>query len=156
MIYIFSIMDIMDFLNSAWVEAIHVIAVICWMAGMLYLPRLFVYHSKADKGSEMDLTFQTMERKLLRIIINPSMVITIIFGTIMLIQQDLLHSGEKWIHIKLMLVIILTVIHGFLAKERKKFIKGNNKRSAKFYVILNESIAVIMALIVIMVIVRPF
>ena len=149
-------LEILNSINTEWVEAIHVIAVIAWMSGMLYLPRLFVYHARASVGSEMDLTFQKMERRLLRIIMNPAMVIAVLCGTLLLLAEDLLSSGEMWVHIKLGLVLIMIIVHGALAKFRKDFALSKNLKSPRFYTILNESIVLVMVLIVIMVIVKPF
>lgn len=146
-----------DFLQTHydWLRAFHVIAVISWMAGMLYLPRLFVYHAEAEIGSDKSETFKIMERKLLKVIINPAMIAAFVFGGAMLIANpDLLH--EPWMHAKLTCVLLLTGLHGFFAGAVKKFARDDNKRSAKFYRIVNEVPAVLMVVIVVMVIVKPF
>lgn len=118
-------------------RGLHIIAVIAWMAGMLYLPRLYVYHTKATRGSELDLTFQTMELKLLRMIINPSMILTWLFGiSLMAARPEVLH--QPWMWVKLAGVLFLTSWHGFLAGARKKFAAGTNTRSEKFWRMTNE------------------
>lgn len=135
------------------IKSLHIISVIAWMAGMFYLPRLFVYHTRAVKGGELDETLKIMERKLLRIIINPAMILTFIFG-FWLIHFTGFSSG--WLHAKLTLVILLSAFHGFLSKCRKNFEKGQNKYSEKFYRIINEVPTVIMIAIVFLVILKPF
>ena len=138
------------------IKSFHVIAVISWMAGMLYLPRLYVYHANADKGSELSETFKIMERKLLRIIINPAMILSWIFGGAMFTANpDLLHSGG-WVHVKLTAVVFMQIFHAFLSRWRKAFLKDKNKHPASFYRIVNEVPTVLMIVIVIMAIVRPF
>lgn len=147
----------MDFFTEhyRWLLAFHVISVIAWMAGMLYLPRLFVYHVDAPKGSVTSETFKIMERKLLRVIINPAMMSTFLFGIFMLIANPaLLHA--PWMHMKLACVLLLSGLHGFFAKTVKVFARDENKRPAKFYRIVNEIPAALMVIIIIMVIVRPF
>ncbi len=137
-----------------WLKAAHVIAVIAWMAGMLYLPRLFVYHCAAPVGSPQSETFKVMERRLLRVIINPAMMLTWGFGLALAIQGGWFASG--WLHAKLLLVLVLSGIHGFLAGRVRDFARDRNMRSAKFYRIINEVPAVLMVLIVILVVVKPF
>ena len=140
---------------AAYTKAFHLIAVMSWMAGLLYLPRLFVYHADADKGSELAETLKIMERKLLRMIMNPAMIFVWVFGVMMLYANtSLLHSG--WMHAKLTTVILMTVFHHVLGRWRKTFLKDENKRPAKFYRAVNEVPTVLMIFIVIMVIVRPF
>ena len=136
-------------------RALHVIFVISWMAGMLYLPRLYVYHADAEKGSELSETFKIMERKLLRVIINPAMILTFIFGGCMAAAQTQFFH-QPWFHIKLTAVILMSVFHMFLARWRKDFLKDKNTRSSKFYRKVNEIPAVLMIIIVFMVIVKPF
>jgi putative membrane protein len=138
-----------------WIKSFHLIAVISWMIGLLYLPRLFAYHADAAKGSELDLTFQKMERRLLRIIMNPAMILTYILGFLLASVYGLKSIGV-WFHIKFALVIILTVFHMVMAKWRKDFIAGSNNKTSKFFRIINEIPAIIMAFIVILVIVKPF
>lgn len=138
-----------------WFKAIHVISVISWMAGLFYLPRLFVYHVRAKVGSELDLTLQIMEKRLLRIIINPAMIITIIFGMICAKIYGFAALG-MWFHLKMLAILIMLAIHGYLAKCRKNFAAGKNKHSENFYRILNEAPPILMIISVIMVIVKPF
>ncbi len=146
-----------DFILSHydWFKALHVISVISWMAGLLYLPRLFVYHADADKGSELSETLKIMERRLLRIIMNPAMIATFIFGICMIWgNPDLLKQG--WMHGKITFVILLTGFHHALGKWRKQFLRDENKRPAKFYRRVNEIPTLLMIAIVIFVIVKPF
>ena len=133
-------------------KIIHIIAFISWMVGLFYLPRLFVYHTKVKSGSEADNLFQTMELKLLRIIMNPAMIITFLTGFYLLS----IHGFEVWLHIKLTLVIILAGFHGMLARWRKIFANGQNQNSEKFYRYINEVPTIILILIVTLVVTRPF
>ena len=137
-----------------WIKALHVIAVISWMAGMLYLPRLFVYHCEAERGSKQSETFKVMERRLLRAIINPAMIVTWLAG-LYLAWAGHLYSAP-WFHAKFLLVLILSGVHGFFARCVKDFAGDVNSRSQKFYRIINEVPTVLMILIVICVIVKPF
>ncbi len=118
-------------------RGLHIIAVIAWMAGMLYLPRLYVYHTKAIPGGELDTTLQVMELKLLRMIINPSMILTWLFGvSLMAARPEVL--SQPWMWVKLAGVLFLTSWHGFLAGARRKFAAGTNTRSEKFWRATNE------------------
>lgn len=141
-------------MSYEWVKAVHVIAVISWMAGMLYLPRLFVYHSETPKGSIQSDTFKIMERRLLRAIMTPAMIVAWIFGLILIWQGGWIASG--WLHAKLLLVIALSGVHGFLSKTVREFAADRNVRPAKFYRLINEVPTVLMILIVVLVIVKPF
>ena len=137
-----------------WIKAAHVIAVITWMAGMLYLPRLFVYHCETPPGSEGSERFKVMERRLLKGIINPSMIAVWILGlTLAWINQTHL---QIWFQIKFVLVLALSGIHGFLVARWRDFANDRNTRSARFYRIVNEVPAVLMVLIVILAVVKPF
>ncbi len=138
-----------------WIKAFHIIAMTSWMAGMFYLPRLYAYHAAVKVGSDQDKTFQIMESRLLRIIINPAMIVTLILG-LMLADIYGFRSLGMWFHIKMLAVIILMAIHGFLAKWRKDFVVGKNKNSAKFYRVMNEVPVVFFIIIVILVVVKPF
>src|SRR5215468_8238097 len=137
-----------------WLKAFHVIAVISWMAGMLYLPRLFVYHCGAERGSRQSETFKVMERRLLRGIINPAMVASWALGLWMV------HDGgwisAHWLHLKLLLVVALSAIHGMLSRWTHDFAADRNRHSERFYRIVNEVPAVLMVGIVIMVVIKPF
>jgi len=137
-----------------WIKAVHVIAVISWMAGMLYLPRLFVYHSETPKGSIQSDTFKIMERRLLKAIMTPAMVLTWILGLILVWQGGWITSG--WLHAKFLLVIALSGLHGFLSKTVREFAADRNVRPAKFYRMINEVPTILMIVIVILVIVKPF
>ena len=137
-----------------WIKALHVIAVISWMAGMLYLPRLFVYHCAAEPGSVQSETFKVMERRLLRAIVNPAMIVTWLAG-LYLVWAGHWYSAP-WFQAKFLLVLILSGVHGFFARCVKDFAADRNSRSQKFYRIINEVPTVLMILIVILVIVRPF
>ena len=138
-----------------WYKTIHVISVISWMAAIFYLPRLFVYHSKVELGSEMDKTFQIMERRLLKIIMTPAMLLTYIFGLLTSYVYGVVALGV-WFHIKMLAVLGLTIMHGFCAKWVKDFAKGENNHSEKFYRMANEVPTILMILAVTMVIVKPF
>lgn len=138
-----------------WIKALHVIAVISWMAGMLYLPRLYVYHADAARLSDKSETFKIMERRLLRLIINPAMIATWVFGAMMLIAQpDLLKQG--WMHAKLGCLVLMQIVHALYARWRKAFARDDNRHSAKFYRWWNEAPTVLLIVIVIMVVVKPF
>ena len=139
-----------------WIKAFHIIAVIAWMAGMLYLPRLFVYHCDAEPGSKQSEDFKVMERKLLWGIINPSMILVFILGGILLANLETDAWSEGWLHAKLTFVVILAGYHGAMSRWRKDFEADRNQRSAKFYRWMNEVPAVLMLGIVIFVVVRPF
>jgi putative membrane protein len=137
-----------------WIKAAHVIAVISWMAGMLYLPRLFIYHCDAPPGSAQSETFKVMERRLLTVIINPAMVLTWVLGLWLAWQGGLFTAG--WLHAKLALVIALSGVHGFFSAAVRKFAADANAISQRTWRIWNEVPAVLMIGIVILVIVKPF
>jgi putative membrane protein len=137
-----------------WLKAFHVIAIIAWMAGMLYLPRLFVYHCEAEPGSKQSETFKVMERRLLKAIINPAMIASWALGIWLVWKGGWYVSG--WFHAKLVLVLALTALHGFLVRWVRDFAGDKNQHSQKFYRIINEVPAVIMIGIVILVVVKPF
>ena len=139
-----------------WIKALHVIAVISWMAGMLYLPRLFVYHVDAAPGSDKSETFKVMEQRLLRAIINPAMGLAWIFGLLMLATPGTVDWSEGWIYVKLAAVVLMSGLHGQLSRWRKDFEADRNRRSARFYRLVNEVPTVLLIVIVIMVIVKPF
>ncbi len=137
-----------------WLKAIHVIAVIAWMAGMLYLPRLFVYHCDAEPGSKQSETFKVMERRLLRGIINPAMVATWVLGLWLAWDAGLFRSG--WLHAKLALVLGMSAVHGMFVRYVRDFAADRNQRSQRFYRIINEVPTLLMIGIVILVVVKPF
>jgi putative membrane protein len=137
-----------------WMKAGHVIAVIAWMAGMLYLPRLFVYHCEAEPGSQQSETFKVMERRLMNVIINPAMVVVWALGLWLAWTGGFFTSG--WFHAKLLLVVALSGLHGLLSRCVRDFAADRNRRSQKFYRYINEIPAILMVGIVILVIVKPF
>jgi putative membrane protein len=137
-----------------WIKAIHVIAIIAWMAGMLYLPRLFVYHAEAPKGSDVSATFKVMERRLLKAIINPAMILVFLTGfTLVYLTGD---WREGWWQAKFVLVLGLTGLHGYFARCVRTFAEDANERAPRFYRILNEAPTVLMILIVVLAVVKPF
>jgi putative membrane protein len=136
-----------------WIKALHIVAVISWMAGMLYLPRLFVYHAGAAVGSELSETFKVMERRLLRAILNPAMILTWVLGLWMAWSAGFFAMG--WFHGKLGLVLILSAVHGYFSRLVREFANDNNRRSPKFYRIINEIPTVLMIATVILVVVKP-
>src|SRR5712671_253835 len=137
-----------------WVKAFHVIAVMSWMAGMLYLPRLFVYHCGAEKGSRQSETFKVMERRLLRGILNPAMVASWALGLWTVYDGGWISA--HWLHLKLLLVVALSAVHGMLVRWTADFAADRNRRSEHFYRIANEVPAVLMVGIVIMAVIKPF
>jgi protoporphyrinogen IX oxidase len=146
----------------AWLKAFHIIAVIAWMAGMLYLPRLFVYHSVAEKGSVQSETFKVMERRLLRAIINPAMIAVWVLGLwLAWMGPDSRYewfwiASAWWLRAKIVLVLMLTVLHGLFARWVKDFGADANRHSQKFYRIINEIPTLLMISIVILAVVKPF
>ncbi|MEQ1717792.1 MAG: protoporphyrinogen oxidase HemJ [Hyphomicrobium sp.] len=137
-----------------WIKALHVIAVIAWMAGMLYLPRLFIYHCEAEKGSKQSETFKIMERRLLRIIMNPAMVLTWALG--LWLGWTGGHFAAPWFHAKLVLVVLLSAAHGTFSAAVRRFAEDRNDKTQRHWRIVNEVPTVLMMLIVILVIVKPF
>ena len=137
-----------------WIKALHVIAVIAWMAGMLYLPRLFVYHCEAETGSKQSETFKVMERRLLRAIINPAMIATWLLGLGLAWQGG--WFAAHWLQTKIVLVLALSGIHGLLARWVRDFAADRNRMSQKFYRGIKEIPAVLMVGIVILAVVKPF
>ena len=138
----------------AWLKAFHIIAVIAWMAGMLYLPRLFVYHCDAPPRSPQSETFKVMEHRLLKVIINPAMVVTWVLGLWLAWQGGWLTA--PWLHAKVFLVLLLSALHGFMVRWMRDFARDGNRHSAKFYRIINEVPTILMIGIVILVVVKPF
>ena len=137
-----------------WLKAFHVIAVIAWMAGMLYLPRLFVYHCEAEPGSKQSETFKVMERRLLRAIINPAMVATWVLGLWLAWDAGLFRVG--WLHAKFALVVAMSAVHGMFVRYVRDFAQDRNRHTQRFYRIINEVPTVLMIVIVILVVVKPF
>jgi putative membrane protein len=137
-----------------WLKAFHVVAVIAWMAGLLYLPRLYVYHAETEKGSIRSETFKIMERRLLKAIMNPAMIATWVLGLYLVFEGGWWKSG--WLHGKLLLVIGLSAVHMANARWLKDFAADRNTRPARFYRLWNEVPTLLMIGIVILVIVKPF
>lgn len=139
------------------IKAVHIIAVISWMAGLLYLPRLFVNHANNINNEIICEVFRPMERKLLKYIMNPAMILTWICGLLLASIPNLIDfKTDIWFHIKFLSVIIMTVYHMYLGNQRKKFITGDGIKSAKFYKLINEIPTLLMIVIVVMVVVKPF
>lgn len=138
-----------------WIKALHVISIIAWMAGLLYLPRLFVYHCQVSAGSEASETFKVMERRLLRAIMNPAMIASYVFGiTMIVLTPEWMKQG--WLHAKILFVLLLTVSHMMMARWRRDFAEDRNTRPQRFFRIANEVPTLLMIGIVIFVIVKPF
>lgn len=149
----------MDWLSGLylWLKALHIISVIAWMAGLLYLPRLFVYHAETAVGSAQSEVFKTMERRLLRGIMNPAMVAAYVFGILVLLTPEMIESWRSpWFHVKVALIALLTIYHHLLARWRKAFATDANRRPAGFFRWINEVPTLIMIGIVILVVVKPF
>ena len=137
-------------------KSLHVVSIIAWMAGLLYLPRLFVYHCSAEAGSDKSETFKVMERRLLRAIMNPAMISSYVFGLLMLFEMGDTVWELGWLHIKMACVVVLTVTHMQMAKWRRDFEFDSNTRSGKFFRVMNEVPTLLMIIIVFMVIMQPF
>jgi putative membrane protein len=138
-----------------WIKTLHILSVVAWMAGLLYLPRLFVYHAREQAGSAASETFKVMERRLLRGIMNPAMVGTWLFGILLAATPGVVDWSRGWIYVKLAAVVGLTVFHYRLMQWRVDFALDRNARSARFYRFMNEVPTLLLILIVIMVVVRP-
>ena len=141
-----------------WTKSLHIVAMVTWMAGLFYLPRLYVYHAeRAATGSETAEVFKVMEKKLLRMIMNPAMIATWIFGLLLVITPGVVDWGsDGWIYVKLTAVLLLTWFHHWLALRRKDFAAGHNRLSGRRYRMMNEVPTLALLVIVIMVVVRPF
>ena len=136
-----------------WLKALHIIAVISWMAGLLYLPRLFVYHTAAEPGSQQAKTFEVMEHRLLAFIMTPAMSVTWLVGIVMVFYGQWFTAG--WFHAKIVLVVAMTIMHGLLGHWAAEFKHGRNHHSQKFYRIINEIPTVLMILIVVLTVMKP-
>lgn len=141
--------------NYLAIKALHIIFVIFWMAGLLYLPRIFVYHTKAKVGSDMDKTFQIMEKKLLRIIINPTMILSLILGGLLIYILGFGYPAG-WLHAKLFCVFILIAYHGMCVRYMKAFADGKNKHSELYFRWFNEVPGVMIVIIIFLVVLKPF
>ena len=136
------------------IKAFHIISFTAWMAGMFYLPRLYAYHAGVKAGSETSELFKVMERRLLRIIINPAMILTLFFGIMLIVITEPMKSG--WFHSKLGLLIVMFSLHGYLAGCRRKFANDSNTKSPRFYKILNELVTFVFIPIVLLTVLKPF
>ncbi len=139
-----------------WLKALHIISVISWMAGLLYLPRLFVYHCRAEPGSQMSETFKVMEAKLSQLIMRPAMIASWIFGLTLIGVPGVAAGSGAWLGPKLLLVVALTGAHGLMLRWRNDFAADRNQRPERFFRIANEVPTLLMIGIVILVVVRPF
>lgn len=140
-----------------WLKAVHLIAVFAWMAGLFYLPRLYVYHADTDIHDQSHIMLSLMERRLLRAIMNPAMILSWIIGLLLIIYQlDIGGFKQGWLHIKLTSVMLMTGFHGLLAYHRKQFEQGLNQKSHVYFRIINEIPTILLIIIVIAVIVKPF
>ncbi len=137
-----------------WLKALHIVSVIAWMAGMLYLPRLFVYHAETPVPSATSETFKIMERRLLKAIINPAMFAVFITGPILASMGK--YWPATWLHVKLALALGLGALHGYFARHVKIFARDENRRSSRFFRVLNEVPTATMVLIVVLVVLKPF
>jgi len=134
-------------------KAAHIISVICWMAGLLYLPRIFVYHAGAVLGGEADSTFKVMEYKLYYYIMHPSMLASYLFGGAMFMAQE---GMMAWVHAKLLCVVLLTGCHIAMGRYLRDFSVGQNKKSARYFRVFNEVPSVLMLIIVVLAVTKPF
>jgi putative membrane protein len=139
---------------SLWIKVLHVLAIISWMAGLLYLPRLFVYHTTVDKGSATSELFKVMERRLLRYIMTPAMIVAWATGLYLAVIQG--YFSEGWFHLKLMMVLLMSASHGVMTRHVRLFAADANVKDQKYFRIFNEVPTILMIVIIIAVIVRPF
>ncbi len=139
-----------------WTKALHLVALIAWMAGLLYLPRLFVYHCEAAPGSETSELFKVMERRLYKLIMTPAMLATFLFGLLLALTPGLVDWHAGWFYVKLVAVLLLAGVHGAMSRWRKDFLADRNRHPQKFFRIMNEVPTVLMLVAVIMVVVQPF
>lgn len=137
-----------------WLKALHIISIIAWMAALLYLPRLYVYHAEAVRGSDSIATFKVMERRLYKAIMTPAMVAAWVFGLFAAYEGGWFQSG--WFHAKLMFVVILSGFHGFLGAELRRLAADKGTRSPRFYRIINEVPTLLMIVVVFLVVLKPF
>jgi putative membrane protein len=137
-----------------WLKSLHIISVVAWMAGMLYLPRLFVYHAEVAPGSPQSETFKVMERRLLKAIMNPAMIATWVLGLWLAVEGGWFKAG--WLHGKLALVLAMSGVHGYLSASVRRFANDQNQKRPRFYRVLNEVPTVLLILIVLLVVIKPF
>jgi len=148
----------MDWLSEfyPWIKALHIIAVIAWMAGLLYLPRLFVYHADAVPGSQMSETFKIMERRLLRAIMDPAMTAVFIFGGLLVVIDSPGIWQQGWWHVKMLLLVIMIVLHILFGRWHKAFAEDRNSHPARFFRMMNEAPTLVMIAIVVLAVAKPF
>ncbi len=140
-----------------WIKSLHIISVISWMAGLLYLPRLFVNHvERGPVGSEVSEAFKVMETRLLRVIMNPAMIATWVFGGLLAATPGIVDWSSGYPYVKALMILSLTWFHHWLAKQRKEFVLDRNTRTSRFFRVANEAPTLMMIVIVIMIVVRPF
>ncbi|MCC6008931.1 MAG: protoporphyrinogen oxidase HemJ [Rhodobacteraceae bacterium] len=139
-----------------WMKALHIMSVIAWMAGLFYLPRLYVYHVERVGPGETESLFQTMEERLLRVIMNPAMIATWLFGLILVATPGVIVWSAGWVWVKLAMILAMTWFHMWLAARRKAFLAGENSLSGRQYRMMNEVPTLLMVVIVVMVVVKPF
>ncbi|TCR90222.1 protoporphyrinogen oxidase HemJ [Rhizobium sp. BK376] len=137
-----------------WIKTLHIIAVISWMAGLFYMPRLFIYHTDAEVGSVQSETFKVMEQRLLKVIMNPAMMLTWIFG--LYLAWSVYGFQGTWLHMKIGLVVLLTLVHISFSRSVKAFARDKNRHSARYWRYMNEAPTILMIAIVILVVVKPF
>ena len=142
--------------NYSLIKAFHVISIVAWISAILYLPRLFVYHTTVKRNSEASKMLKIMEYRLQKFIMNPAMLFTIIFGFFLLKTNGIINWTEKWIYFKLLGVFLLLVVHNFLGRYRKDFFLDKNKHSGRFYKILNEVPTILLIVIILLVYLKPF
>ena len=142
--------------NYSLIKAFHVISIVAWISAILYLPRLFVYHTTVKRNSEASKMLKTMEYRLQKFIMNPAMLLTIIFGVFLLKTNGIINWTEKWIYFKLLGVFLLLVVHNLLGRYRKDFFLDKNKHSGRFYKILNEVPTILLIVIILLVYLKPF
>ncbi len=140
----------------AWTKAVHVVAAVSWMAGMLYLPRLYAYHVDAEPGSRQSETFKVMERRLLRGIVNPAMILVFVLGAALAVDLGAGPWSQGWWYVKLAALVAMAALHGAFARWRRAFAEDRNTRGARFYKLWNEAAAALMAIIVVMAVAKPF
>ena len=142
--------------NYSLIKAFHVISIVAWISAILYLPRLFVYHTTVKRNSEASKMLKIMEYRLQKFIMDPAMLFTIIFGVFLLKTNGIINWTEKWIYFKLLGVFLLLVVHNLLGRYRKDFFLDKNKHSGKFYKILNEVPTILLIVIILLVYLKPF
>ena len=137
-----------------WLKVVHLIAMIGWMVGILYLPRLFAYHADASADSDTDATFQQMEYNLMRLLLMPCMIVVFISGILLIIATGSMASG--WLHTKILLVLMLAGLHGMMSRQRKNFQRGENTRSTAYFRTFSHVTTLIVILVVALAVLKPF